>query len=80
MSMIGAHRDRPPIACPLPTQLFGQDRFDHRHHVHIALQVRPFVEAFRVLLAAGGAQVGKVNAIAEGLNHPHQIVIGAHAV
>jgi hypothetical protein len=37
-------------------------------------------EGLRIILPAGGAQVSKVNAIAKGFNHLHQVVICTHTV
>ena len=38
------------------------------------------MEGFWILFTAGRAQMRKVNTIAEGFNHPHQVVIRPHAV
>ena len=38
------------------------------------------MEGFWILLTAGRAQVRKVDTIAEGFDHPHQVVIRTHAV
>ena len=80
MTMIRTEGDRAQIAGLFTPLLFTQNRIHHRHHINVAAKVRRLVEGFRVRFTAGGAQMGKVNAIAKGLHHLHQIVIGADAI
>ncbi len=50
MTMIGPER-KPVIsaALGLPTTLFGQQRFHHAVHIHIACQVVGFVKTTRIV-------------------------------
>ncbi|MNG63519.1 hypothetical protein D3C79_217490 [compost metagenome] len=80
MPVIGTHRDRPTIARLMTPLLLAEDRLDHRNHIHVALQMGPLMETLRILFAAGGAQVGEMDTVAEGVNHPYQVIIRTHAV
>ena len=80
MTMIRPKWDRAQIAGLFTPLLFAQDSIHHRHHIDVAAKVRRLVEGFWVCFTAGRAQMGKMDAIAEGLHHPHQIVIGANAI
>lgn len=80
MTMIRPKWDRAQIAGLFTPLLFAQDSIHHCHHIDVAAKVRRLVEGFWVCFTAGRAQMGKMDAIAKGLHHLHQIVIGANAI
>ena len=59
--------------------LFQQQRLHHTVHIHVSFEVVGFVEV-AFFIALRGAEVDEVNAVAEALDHAHQVIISPYAV
>src|SRR3954452_19183460 len=59
-----------------PAAVLGEQRFQDGDHVDVSFEMRGFVEAARILLPLGRAQMNEMDARAEPFGHPRKIVVG----